>query len=42
MWFYIFRYLPGDLSGSEKVDFVDYGIFADYRLTYCPDDRPLK
>ena len=34
--------LPGDLSGNEEVDFVDYSIFADYWLTYCPDDWPLK
>jgi len=34
--------LPGDLSGNEEVDFVDYAIFADYWLTYCPDDWPLK
>jgi len=34
--------LPGDLSGNEEVDFVDYAIFADYWLTFCPDDWPLK
>ena len=30
--------LPGDLSGNDEVDFVDYGILADYWLDYCPDD----
>jgi hypothetical protein len=30
--------LPGDLSGNDEVDFVDYSIFADYWLDYCPDD----
>jgi len=34
--------LPGDLSDNEEVDFVDYSMFADYWLTYCPDDWPLK
>ena len=34
--------LPGDLSGNEEVDFVDYSMFADYWLTLCPDDWPLK
>ena len=34
--------LPGDLSGNDEVDFVDYGIFADYWLDYCPPDWPLK
>jgi len=34
--------LPGDLDDSNDVDFFDYGIFADYWLTYCPDDWPLK
>lgn len=30
--------LSGDLSGDDDVDFVDYSIFADYWLDYCPDD----
>jgi len=30
--------LPGDLSGNGEVDFVDYSIFADFWLDYCPDD----
>lgn len=30
--------LPGDLSGNDEVDFVDYAILADYWLDYCPDD----
>ncbi len=34
--------LPGDLSGNDEVDFVDYSIFADYWLDYCPDDWALK
>ena len=34
--------LPSDLNGSNDVDFVDYGMFADYWLTYCPDDWLLK
>jgi len=34
--------LPGDLSGNEEVDFVDYGMFAELWLTFCPDDWPLK
>ncbi|MHC4337442.1 MAG: hypothetical protein ACYSTG_05760 [Planctomycetota bacterium] len=34
--------LPGDLSGNEEVDFVDYGMFAQLWLTFCPDDWPLK
>ena len=34
--------LPGDLSDSNDVDFIDYGIFADYWLDYCPDDWLLK
>jgi hypothetical protein len=34
--------LPGDLSGNDEVDFVDYSILADYWLDYCPDDWPLK
>ena len=33
--------LPGDLSGNDEVDFVDYGIFADYWLDYCPPDWQL-
>ena len=33
--------LPGDLSGNDEVDFVDYSIFASYWLDYCPDDWPL-
>ena len=34
--------LPGDLSGDNDVDFVDYGLFADYWLDYCPDEWALK
>jgi hypothetical protein len=34
--------LPGDLSGNNEVDFVDYDIFADYWRDYCPDGWPLK
>jgi hypothetical protein len=34
--------LPGDFSGNDEVDFVDYSIFADYWLDYCPDDWHLK
>jgi hypothetical protein len=34
--------LPGDLSGNDEVDFIDYNIFADYWLDYCPDDWHLK
>jgi hypothetical protein len=34
--------LPGDLSGDDDVDFVDYSIFADCWLDYCPDDWALK
>jgi len=33
--------LPGDLSGNDEVDFVDYSIFASYWLDYCPDDWQL-
>ncbi len=33
--------LPGDLSGNDEVDFLDYSIFASYWLDYCPDDWPL-
>jgi hypothetical protein len=31
-------HLDADLSGDNEVDFVDYGILADYWLDYCPDD----
>jgi hypothetical protein len=34
--------LPGDLSGDDDVDFIDYSIFADYWLDYCPDSWTLK
>jgi hypothetical protein len=34
--------LPGDFSGNDEVDFVDYSIFASYWLDYCPDDWHLK
>jgi len=34
--------LPGDLDDTNDVDFLDYGIFADYWLMYCPEDWPLK
>ena len=41
-WLQIGAGLPGDLSGNNDVNFVDYGIFADYWLGYCPDAWPLK
>jgi len=31
-----------DLSGDGQVDFVDYGILAEYWLDYCNQDWPLK
>jgi hypothetical protein len=34
--------LPGDLDDSNDVDFVDYSMFAELWLTFCPDDWPLK
>ncbi len=34
--------LPGDFSGNDEVDFVDYSIFASYWLDYCPDGWHLK
>ncbi len=34
--------LDADLSGDSEVDFVDYGVFADYWLDYCPDDWALR
>ena len=34
--------LLGDLNGNGEVDFVDYGMFAELWLTFCPDDWPLK
>jgi hypothetical protein len=34
--------LPGDLSGNDEVDFVDYSILADFWQDYCPDNWPLK
>jgi len=34
--------LPGDLSGNDEVDFIDYSIFADYWLDYCPGGWQLK
>ncbi len=34
--------LPGDLDDTNDVDFLDYGMFAELWLTYCPDDWPLK
>ena len=34
--------LPGDLSGNDEVDFVDYSIFANYWLDYCPGGWQLK
>ena len=34
--------LPGDLSDNNDVDFIDYGIFANYWLDYCPDGWLLK
>jgi hypothetical protein len=34
--------IPGDLSGSGEVDFVDYSIFANLWLGYCPDGWRLR
>ncbi|MHC4575492.1 MAG: hypothetical protein ACYS76_15430 [Planctomycetota bacterium] len=34
--------LPGDLSGNNEVDFIDYAMLADYWLGYCPGDWALK
>ena len=34
--------LPGDISGNQQVEFIDYSILAHYWLDYCPDDWPLK
>jgi len=34
--------LPGDLSGNDEVNFVDYSIFASYWLDYCPGGWQLK
>ena len=34
--------LPADLSGNNKVDFIDYSIFGSYWRSYCPDNWPLK
>ena len=34
--------LDADLNGNDKVDFIDYNIFASYWLDYCPDDWHLK
>jgi len=34
--------LEADLYEDEKVDFVDYGILADYWLDYCPPDWQLS
>ena len=34
--------LPGDLSGNNEVDFIDYSIFSDYWRDYCPDGWQLK
>jgi hypothetical protein len=31
-----------DLSGNDKVDFVDYSMFAELWLDFCPDNWPLK
>ena len=33
--------LPGDLSGNDEVDFIDYSIFADYWLDCSPPDWQL-
>ncbi len=30
--------LSADLSGNDEVDLVDYSIFTNYWLDYCPDD----
>lgn len=34
--------LAADLSGNNKVDFVDLGLFVDEWLYYCPYNWPLK
>ena len=34
--------LPSDLSDNNDVDFIDFSIFADYWLDYCPDGWLLK
>lgn len=34
--------LPGNLGGNDEVDFVDYSIFANYWLDYCPGGWQLK
>jgi hypothetical protein len=34
--------VPGDLDDSNDVDFLDYGVFASYWLTFCPSDWGLK
>ncbi len=34
--------IPGDLSGGGEVDFVDYSIFANLWLGYCPDGWRLR
>lgn len=34
--------VDADLSGDDKVDFVDYAIFADCWFDYCPDNWLLK
>jgi hypothetical protein len=41
-WLEAGLYIPADLDDSNDVDFIDYGIFADYWLGYCPDDWPLR
>jgi hypothetical protein len=41
-WLKIGRYIPGDLNSDNKVDFVDYSIFAYYWFDYCPVNWPLK
>jgi len=34
--------VPGDLSGTGEVNFVDYSIFANLWLGYCPDGWRLR
>jgi len=34
--------LDADLNGNDEVDFIDYSMFAELWLDFCPDDWPLK
>ena len=33
---------PADLADNNDVDFVDYSIFAEHWLDFCPESWPLK